>query len=185
MVECLGHGFECLRRLCVVSLKSKTHLSFKGANSFLYEQFLSVWKISFTTLGDLPWMLLFLLRMCVGCVMGATPMLSTVEYKEQRPIRNIFVIILNLDQWIRCCVKSSIFRGRSRISAKGVHMYKGVGVCLADFISFILNIPWKWNTCNLVSLRPNYFIFIGYLKTGVRERGLSELPEPPLDPPLI
>ena len=36
-------------------------------------------------------------------------------------------------------------------------MYKGVGVRIADFISFFLNIP--------VSLRPNYFIFIGYLKT--------------------
>ena len=54
-------------------------------------------------------------------------------------------------------------RGGSRISEKGVHMFKGVGVPFADFISFILNIQWKWN--NLVSLRPNYFIFIGYLKT--------------------
>ena len=35
-------------------------------------------------------------------------------------------------------------------------MYKGVGVRFADFISFFLNIP----------LRLNYFIFIGYLKTG-------------------
>ena len=36
-------------------------------------------------------------------------------------------------------------------------------MCIKDvgFISFILNIPWKWN--NLVSLRPNYFIFRGYL----------------------
>ena len=32
-------------------------------------------------------------------------------------------------------------RGRSRISGKGVHMYKGVGVRLSDFISFFLNIP--------------------------------------------
>ena len=32
-------------------------------------------------------------------------------------------------------------------------MYKGVGVRIADFISFFLNIP--------VSLRPKYFIFIG------------------------
>ena len=38
--------------------------------------------------------------------------------------------------------------------------WKGV----SDSISFFLYIPWKWNT--LVSLRPNYFIFIGYLKTG-------------------
>ena len=37
----------------------------------------------------------------------------------------------------------SIFRGGSRISGKGVHMYKGlcVGVHSADFISFFLNIP--------------------------------------------
>ena len=58
----------------------------------------------------------------------------------------------------------SICRGGSRISGKVVHIYNGVGVCFADFISFFVNIPWKWN--HLVSLRPNYFIFIGYLKTG-------------------
>ena len=29
-----------------------------------------------------------------------------------------------------------LFRGRSRISQKGVHVYTGEGVCLADFISF-------------------------------------------------
>ena len=39
-----------------------------------------------------------------------------------------------------------------------------VWVRFAEFISFILNFPWKWN--NLVSLRPNYFIFIGYLIAG-------------------
>ena len=55
------------------SLKGKNLLQ-AGANSFLYEQFLRVWKITFTTLGYLPWMLLFLLRTCVGCIMGATPM---------------------------------------------------------------------------------------------------------------
>ena len=43
-------------------------------------------------------------------------------------------------------------------------MCKGVGDRFADFISFFLNIPWKLN--NLVSLRPNYFIFIGNFKTG-------------------
>ena len=47
----------------------------------------------------------------------------------------------------------------------------GGGVHSADFISFFLNIPWKRNS--LVSLRPNYFIFIGYLKTK-RGRGLCE-----------
>ena len=45
---------------------------------------------------------------------------------------------------------------------KGVDMYKGVGVLFANYISFFLNIPRN----NLVLLRPNYFIFIGYLKTG-------------------
>ena len=35
--------------------------------------------------------------------------------------------------------------------------------CGGHFVSFSLNIPRKWN--NLVSLRPNYFIIIGYLKT--------------------
>ena len=49
----------------------------------------------------------------------------------------------------------------------------------ADFISSFLNIPGKCN--NLVSLRPNYFISIGYLKTGGgggggRERGGRDPP---------
>ena len=79
--------------------------------------------------------------------------------------------------------------GRSRISGKGVHMYKGVGVRFDDFISFFLNISWKWNNLvslrpnylifigylnNLVSLRSNYLIFIGYLKWGGREEGPRE-----------
>ena len=52
-------------------------------------------------------------------------------------------------------------------SGRGVQVYKGVGVHLADFFPIFLNIQWKWN--NLVSVRPNYFIFIGYLKTRDRE----------------
>ena len=48
-----------------------------------------------------------------------------------------------------------------------------MGVYFSDFFSIFLNI-----------LRPNYFIFIGYLKTGA-ERGLSETPEPPLNPHVI
>ena len=67
--------------------------------------------------------------------------------------------------------------GGSRISGKGVHMYKGVGVRFADFISFFLNIPWTWN--NLVTLRPNYFIFIGYFKSVGRE-GVQAIPLNPL-----
>ena len=37
--------------------------------------------------------------------------------------------------------KLELVSGGSRISGKGVHMYKGVGVGFADFISFFLNIP--------------------------------------------
>ena len=72
-------------------------------------------------------------------------------------------------------------RDASRISGKVVHMYKGVGFRFADFISLFFNVPWKYN--KLVSLRPNYFILIRDLKTGV---GVvrSEPPEPFLDPPL-
>ena len=55
-------------------------------------------------------------------------------------------------------------RGGSRISGMGSHMFKSVGIRLAEFIPFFLNIPWKRN--NLVSVRPNYFIFIGFLKRG-------------------
>ena len=76
-------------------------------------------------------------------------------------------------------------RGGSRSSGKGVHMYKGVGVRFADFISFLLNIPWKWN--NLISLRPNYFFFYRIFKNG-GQRGVSSeplTPPPPLDPPLM
>ena len=41
---------------------------------------------------------------------------------------------------------NQLYRGGSRISRKGVHMYKCVGVCfadLSDFISFFLNYPMK------------------------------------------
>ena len=43
----------------------------EGSNSFPKEQFLMVWKITFTTLGDLPWMLLFITHRR-NCLMGAT-----------------------------------------------------------------------------------------------------------------
>ena len=57
------------------------------------------------------------------------------------------------------------------------------GVRFVDFISFFLNIPWKW--INLVSVRPNYFIFMWFKKkTGAGERGSSEPSEPHLDPQL-
>ena len=38
-------------------------------------------------------------------------------------------------------MKNDPARGGSRISEKGVCMYKGMGVRFADFVSFSLNIP--------------------------------------------
>ena len=37
-----------------------------------------------------------------------------------------------------------------------------------------LNIPWKWN--NLVSVRPNYFIFMGYLRKMIKFSKANPLP---------
>ena len=54
------------------SLKGKNLLP-EGANSFLHEQLLIAWKITSTTLGDLPSMLLFITHVR-NCVMGATIM---------------------------------------------------------------------------------------------------------------
>ena len=57
-------------------------------------------------------------------------------------------------------------RGGSRISEKGVHMYKGVCVCGArfvDFISCFLKHPMKMKC---FGLRPNNITFTGYLKMG-------------------
>ena len=65
-------------------------------------------------------------------------------------------------------------------------MYKCVWeVPFAEFISFFLNIPWKWNDLVLVWLRPNYFIFIGYLKSRDREGAQVNPPETPRDLPLV
>ena len=73
--------------------------------------------------------------------------------------------------------------GSARISGNGVQMYKGVGDSLLLILWFFLNIPWKWN--NLVSVRPNYFIFTGYLKRWAGSLGSSERSWwTPLDPPL-
>ena len=36
------------------------------------------WEITFTTLGELPSVLLFLLHMYVYCIMGAKPMFKSV-----------------------------------------------------------------------------------------------------------
>ena len=50
-----------------------------------------------------------------------------IELKDTTPWLYCWSLYLNCDQLVR---------GGSRISGKGVHMYKGVGVRLADFISF-------------------------------------------------
>ena len=44
---------------------------------------------------------------------------------------------------LRGCIKLGVFVREGRIQDfwKGGHMYKGVGVRFADFISFFLNIP--------------------------------------------
>ena len=66
---------------------------------------------------------------------------------------------------------------------KGSHMYKDVEGSHCWFVfSFFLNIPLKCN--NLVSLRPNYYIFVGYLKTRSR-RGFKRTPWTSQGTPLI
>ena len=84
------------------SLKGKNLLP-QGANSFLFEQFLIVWKVNIITLSDLPWMLLSLLPTCVICVMGATPMhhspiscvLSYITYEKNGHYYQVFLFILS------------------------------------------------------------------------------------------
>ena len=56
--------FNCIPFQIGTSLKGQNLLP-EGANSFLYEQFLIVWKITYNTPSDLPELLLFLLRRCV------------------------------------------------------------------------------------------------------------------------
>ena len=93
----------------------------------------------------------------------------------------VFWLLLTVTSILKYCLKYAwSFRDGSRISGKGsqMYMYKVVGVCFADFISFFLNLLWKWN--NLVSRRQNYFIFIGYLKTGVGEAGVQANPLNPI-----
>ena len=55
-------------------------------------------------------------------------------------------------------------QGRIQHFCKRGSYIKVWGFALLILSQFSYNFPWKWN--NLVSLRSNYFIFIGYLKTG-------------------
>ena len=66
-----------------------------------------------------------------------------------------FLVTAIMHQHLHFC-SIILLRGGSRISV-GFTL-----LILSHF--FFLNIPWKWN--NLVSLRPNYFIFIVYFKRG-------------------
>ena len=86
-----------------------------------------------------------------------------------------------------------ISRGRSRVSGQGYHMYKGVCVCMCVCVGggggspcrlYLIFLKYPMNMKNLVSLRPNYFIFID-LKTRGGGRRFAQLPDPPLDPPLF
>ena len=78
------------------SLKGQNLLS-EGANSFLYEQFLIVWKSTFITLSDLPLMLLFLLGRWLTCVMGATPMIIDILTFELINLQSVLDIVIRVN----------------------------------------------------------------------------------------
>ena len=73
--------------------------------------------------------------------------------------------------------KNNKYRGGSRISGKGFICIAVLGVRFAYGISFFLIISWKLN--NETSLRPNYFIFIEYLKTGAGSGWFKRTPWSP------
>ena len=75
-------------------------------------------------------------------------LLAYIKYECRRNIGPKFSSLapLGMSVWtfkggLRICDKCPNTRGGSRISGKGGRMYKGMGVCFADFISFFLNIP--------------------------------------------
>ena len=70
--------------------------------------------------------------------------------------------------------QTAFLDGGSRISGKGVQIFKSVGVRFADCIYFFL-----------ISLRPNYLHFHRIFKTRGQRGGSGEPPEPPLDLPLL
>ena len=79
------------------------------------------------------------------------------------PVWNEGEGVTSNSKWTCTCTYRTCAQGRIQHFWKR-GSFEGVWVRFPGFISFFLNIPWKWN--NLVSLRPNYSIFIGYLKTG-------------------
>ena len=68
---------------------------------------------------------------------------------------------------IALSLRQVTFRGGSRISGMGVHMYNGVGVHFAYFISFVLNIPWKTDPLLDRPLTLNYLTLYMLVATFV------------------
>ena len=83
--------------------------NFKRKKSFLYEQFLIERKIIFITLSDLPWMLLFLLRTYVTCVMGATLMLHW-RMDEKAPYTPVFKLLMLITVFVHIKKRFHIYR---------------------------------------------------------------------------
>ena len=74
-------------------------------------------------------------------------------------------------------------RGRSRISGKGIHMYKGVGGSLCWFYLIFLKYPIKMKWFGLIETK--LFHFHRIFKNGCGEGCSSEPPEHSLDQPLF
>ena len=64
-----------------------------------------VWKIPFTTLSDLPCMLLFLIWTCIYCLMGATPMKQITLHVQTKKLEIMLSIDLKQGLWV--CFNSS------------------------------------------------------------------------------
>ena len=66
-----------------------------------------------------------------------------------------FVVMYIMYMYMLCFCTICSYSGGSRGGSRG-------SLKLPSLIPLFLNIPWKWN--NLVSVRPNYFIFMKYLR---------------------
>ena len=45
-----------------------------------------VWKLTFTTLGDFPWIILIFIIHVQNCFMGATPMVALLQLSSYCPV---------------------------------------------------------------------------------------------------